>query len=246
MTRSATNLTRLCGVLLALVLLGAACGGGAEVAGPTDENGAEVETDGEDTFAQLSSFSEDWQETEAKITYAFESTSGDQTMEGTFTLYWKPPDGFRMDYDFGADAGQGIMISSGAQTYVCQAAQASCFEFPSQQGAPAFPFSGFFTDPDGLQAEISARAAGVDLDVSTRQLAGVTVRCYSVRGSGEGDFGEAEWCFTEDGLFVRFAGSTTGEGGGTFAMTATEIEASVADDVLDPPYEVQQFPGAGN
>jgi hypothetical protein len=159
------------------------------------------------------------------------------TSAGTFTLYWKPPDSWRVDITL--PEGNSIIISTGGVSYVCSEAEGSGQCFQSPVAAPV-PFLTAFTDPGGIGSLADATFSGVDVDRFDETIAGQDGRCFRASGTVEGETGSGEYCFTDDGLLLRIRGSAQGS---TFSLEATDVGGSVADTDLQPPYEIIEIPG---
>ena len=80
---------------------------------------------------------------------------------------------------------------------------------------------------------------GVEIDTFQETIAGESADCFSVSGSFEGESGDAEWCFTDDGILLRFAGTFADEG--EFRLDATAVSRDVSDADFEPPYPVTEF-----
>ncbi len=164
---------------------------------------------------------------EGKVAYTYTATVGGTQIQGTFTLYSKPPEGSRYDFE---TAGASIsVISSGGNSYVCtgSGAQGTCISSPG--GASAIPFLGYFNDP----ATLSSFVGTTDVTHSTKTIAGQNADCYSTTISG----GSSEVCFTSDGLMlsVHSSGSALGQ----FDLEATSASNTVSSSDLTPPYPIQ-------
>ena len=255
------NSLRLALMIVALLAgsLAFACGGG-DGTSDDDDTGDQPEVsegvDGDDADsgggddgaegdleAELREFADEFSVREVKIEYTF-STSGDGSPddEGTITLYWKPPDAWRVDISTsGADV---ILINSQGTSYMCTSEGGfnQCLETPLGNVIP-IPFLSVFTDQNGLNELIDMSLAGVDVDRSDRTIAGQDATCFSVSATFEGETGAAEYCFREDGILLLLrAGGADAEGAGEFIMEATNVEDSVSDSDLEPPYDVSEFP----
>ncbi len=176
-------------------------------------------------------------EHEAKIAYDFSSSAGGTSSSGSFTLYWKPPDTWRVDIDM--DGSQSTLISREGKSYICSSdgGTGQCIESPV---AAPLPFLGLFTNPSSLADLVDTELGGIDFDKSSEQIAGQDATCYSASGSVQGQAGSAEYCFNDDGLLLRLDG---GSAGATFTLEATNVEGSVADADLELPYDILQIPG---
>jgi hypothetical protein len=231
--------------VLALGLFLAGCGGGGDddddddtgdgpTAEATDDSGADEGDGGDDTGAssdELKDLAGRFADQEVKISYDFTLSGADS---GTFTLYWKPPDAWRMD--FSSAGSEGSLITRAGASYLCTEGQ--CIETPAGSASP-LPFFSFITDPDALGSLIDSSVAGVGVDESERKIAGEDARCFSY-GSDVAGAGSGEFCFSEDGVMLYFS---TEAAGTTTTMEATEVELSVSDADLEPPYPIMEIPG---
>jgi hypothetical protein len=97
---------------------------------PTDGDG---DGNGDGDAASLSDLAGEWATKEAKLVYEFSSTGGGTDSSGTFTLYWKPPDSWRLDMMI--DGETSTLISSAGTSYLCSEAggEGSCFATPGGQ-----------------------------------------------------------------------------------------------------------------
>ncbi len=245
-------------VALLAASLALACGGGggtsdddgggeqpeASEGADGDEPDTDRDRDGGDLEVELRELAEEFAVREVKIEYAF-STAGDGSPDdqGTITLYWKPPDAWRVDiFSSAVDL---ILINSDGTSYLCtsEGSAGQCLESPIGDVVP-IPFLSLFTDPNGLSDLIDVSFAGVDVDRSDRTIAGQDAACFSISGTIESETGAAEYCFREDGilLLLRARGSDA-EDSGEFALEATNVEDSVSDSDLEPPYDVTEIPG---
>lgn len=248
---------RLCltaATLLAGALLFACGGGGGDDDGDrdgTEPTATEEVVDGEatpgdgddeggDASQELSELAGRFAEQEVKISYDLSSTVDGETQEGSFTFYWKPPDAWRMDFNIAGS--EGSLITTGETSYLCssEGGEGQCLESPAGLQIP-LPFLEFFTDPDSLGDIIDTELAGLDVDRSDREIAGRDATCFTASGEVEGESGEVEYCFSDDGvlLLLRSSGETSGE----FSLEATSVETSVSDADLEPPYDILEIPG---
>jgi hypothetical protein len=172
---------------------------------------------------------------EAKIAYDFFTTGGGADTSGTFTLYWKSADAWRIDFD--ASGAQATYITKDGKSYICTDAggEGTCIASPTS----AMPIP--FADPSALSGLINTEAAGIDFNRSKKDIAGQSATCYSASGSVSGQSGSAEYCFADSGLLLRLDGGS--EAGSTFTLEATSVDSSVADADLELPYSVTEIPG---
>jgi hypothetical protein len=189
-------------------------------------------TSGGDANSQLSSLANSVKNKEGKVAYNYTSTDAQGTKtQGTFTIYSKPPDGSRFDFDDGAGT-SGSIITSGGKSYVC--GEGICTESPI--ASSALPFASYFTDPQSLLGLIGDTAGGVKH--TTKTVAGKDADCYSASN----DQGSGEVCFSSDGLLLSIHGGDST--GGTFDLEATSASGSVPAADLTPPFPIQSIPGA--
>ncbi len=192
---------------------------------------------GGDASSQLSNLANSVKNKEGKVAYNFTSTDAQGTKtQGTFTIYSKPPDGSRFDFDDGTGT-SGSIITSGGKSFICSQSggDGTCFESRST-GASVVPFLGYFTDPQSLLGLIGDVAGGVKH--TTKTVAGKDADCYSASN----DEGAGEVCFSKDGLLLSIHG--TDASGGTFDLEATSASGSVPNADLTPPYPIESIPGA--
>ena len=105
------------------------------------------------------------------------------------------------------------------------------------------PFLDEFINPDALTASITDSiddVMGFEFDTFQETIAGESADCFSMSGSFEGESGQAEWCFTDDGILLRIAASMLAEDGevGEFRLDATAVSRDVSDADFEPPYPV--------
>jgi hypothetical protein len=207
-------------------------------AGGETPQDADGDADG-DAASSLRNLAGQFAEQEAKVAYTFSTTSAGETMDGSFTLYWKPPDSWRMDIS--SPDGDATILLTGGSSYLCTAeGGGQCLQSPL--GNIPVPFLSYFTDPNGLTDLVDTSLGGADVDVeeSSREIAGQDATCFSVSGTIEGEQGSGEYCFSDDGILLLVSASSDQ---GDFQLEATSVEGSVSDADLEPPYPVQEIPG---
>ncbi len=215
------------------------------VDGDDDGNGDDGDGDGDDGDSDgdgngdLSSFADRFGVSEVKVVYNFTSSDAVEGFEGTMTLYTKPPDKWRMD--IGTPDGDIAMINNGDATYMCASedGEGACFESPTDD-AIGLPFLNIFTDPDGFDDFIDI-SPGVDVDRSSREIAGQDATCFNVSGEIAGESGAGEFCFRDDGVLLL--ASTSDDATGEFTMEATSVSDSVSDEDFEPIYDVLDIGG---
>lgn len=239
--------------LPALLLLAAGCGDDDNGSGnatrtPAASSGSTREAtkteaagdnSGSDAGNELKTLSKDWSKATAKVTYQFQSTSQGLTTSTIMTFYSKPPDS-RIDYEEAA-TGKAIFINSGGKSYICSEndGQGTCFESPGGSNSSSLPFFGDLADPDSIDSAVGDILGG-QINSSDENIAGKDARCFTASGTFVAESGESKWCFTDDGLLL--SASFSG-GGDSFTMTATNVDNSVSDSDLKPPYDVATIPG---
>lgn len=214
---------------------------GATVPADGDNGDGDTTGDGSDISGELENFAAQFGSQEFKIEFNYSSaTDGTVDDEGTMTLYWKPPDGWRMD--LGSGSGDVTLITQGATSYMCSdgGGESQCFESPAASDSPV-PFLSLFTDPSALAAQIDSSIGGADVDInrSSRNIAGLDATCYQYSGTIEGESGQAEYCFADNGILLALVGG--GDDGGvtsTFSLEATSVSTSVESSDLEPPYPI--------
>lgn len=235
--------------LLAGALL-AACGGGDDN-GDSEEptavedvdddqdggDGSPGDSDG-DASADLQRLAGEFGAEEVKITYQFSSSGDGESIDGTMTLFWKPPDAWRVDFSF--EEAEVSIITTAGKSYLCTAefGVGQCLESPVAEALPV-PFLSFFTEPDTL-TDLIGETAGRDIERSSRDIAGESASCFSVEGVIGGEEGSAEYCFSDRGILLLLRAA--GGGGGEFSIEATEIEDEVNSSDLEPLYPILEIP----
>ncbi len=214
--------------------------GGETPGGETPGGG----TPGTDASSELLSLGQQWANSSAKVTYGLGIAQGGETQQGEMTLTWQPPN-WRIDMsgDLTSGAGALTMITVDGDVHLCT--QGQCLSLsggPFDQVAP-IPFADFFTDPDALVDQFLGDAPpGFDIDRSTRTIAGEEALCFTVSGTVEGETGESDVCFAQDGLMLLMAVSFSGpEGSVDFRFEATEVDRNVTSADFEPPYPVIEF-----
>ncbi len=211
--------------------------GNEPTAAATSGDGAEPTDDGSsangDSNSELRALAARMGDNEAKIAYTFTAEGGGADATGSFTLFWKPPDNWRLDIDM--DGSVSTVIEKEGTTYICiddGSGGGTCTASPV--GIP-LPFLTYFTDPDALTGLIGTEVDGIGFDRSDKEIAGQDATCYSASGTVEGQSGSAEYCFSDEGLLLRLDG---GGEGGSFTLEATSVEGTVADADFELPYEI--------
>ncbi len=204
--------------------------------GDGDDNGdGDGDGDSGDSSDELREFAGQFGISEVKVTYTMSGlgVGGD---DGQMVLYSKPPDRWRMDIA-NAD-GDITMISNGDSTLMCASDGdgGTCFESPLGDALP-IPFLNIFTDPGGF-GDLVDNTFGVDVDRSSREIAGQDATCFSFSG----DEGSGEYCFRDDGVLLLLRAEEF-DGEETFTMEATDVSNSVSDSDLEAPYDILDIGG---
>lgn len=239
--------------LAALLLAAAACGGnggdgeeedrGPAAEAPAGEDADGANADGEDFFADLGELSEKWQTTSATVSYDLTDISGGEESSMTVTLYWRPPDSWRMDM-FPEDEPGLILINVGTTSYLCTVEDESCLQMEvAPEDAVDAPFVGLFLDPGDVADFVGE--AFENVRTFSDSVAGEDARCYAVSGVlDEDEEGEGTICFSDDGILLLLDGTSVIEGEEeTFKLEATSVERSVSDSDFEPPYPTTELPG---
>lgn len=205
---------------------------------PVDGDGNTGDEPSGDVNDELQRLADEFGISEVKITYNFSASGGGSDEEGTMTLYWKPPDAWRLDFS-SAESGDFTIISAPDASYLCTSEEQQCIASPL--GSIPVPFLNIFTDPNGLNDLIDTSLGGVDVRRSSTEIAGQDASCFSVSGTVEGESGEGEYCFRDDGVLLRLRGG--GDASGSVSLEATNVEDSVSDSDLEPPYDTVDIPG---
>lgn len=242
--------------LAAMAVLGGAllvaCGGGDDKKkddGGGDEPTATASATGDETPAagdgggngdgaspDLTELAGQWATKQAKIVY--DITSSDGSFGGTYTVYWNPPDEWRLDAT--SEGSTATFIKTGGSTYVCSAdgsGGGQCLDSPGL--TIPVPFLGAFFDAGQYENFVEGSFAGVNADTSEETIAGMGANCYTVSSNVTGAEGEFEFCASDDGLPLRVR---VGAAGVDYAFEATSAEGSVADADFELPYEVLEIP----
>jgi hypothetical protein len=197
-------------------------------AAPTEDGSASS-----DSNSDLQNLAAGLSETPARVAYTFTADAGGETTAGGFTVFWLPPDQWRLDIEEAEGSVAVTYINTDDKTYLCS--ESNCFESPVQV---PFPFIGYLTDPASLNAQIDSEISGVDFDESEDTIAGQSVTCFST--SVDSEDASTEYCFNDDGLLMRL---DSGAAGATFTLEATSAETTVSDSDFELPFPVQDIPG---
>lgn len=76
-------------------------------------------------------------------------------------------------------------------------------------------------------------------EVEGREIAGIDGRCFRITPTAAAELltGEAEFCFSEEGVLL-LASATTEDG--TFELRAVEVSGDVSDGDFEPPYPISE------
>jgi hypothetical protein len=228
--------------VLLLLSLTAACGGDDEKTTDeptaTDSSGEETPeaTDessggGSDGASDLSALAAEYGDFTGVVKYETSGFGGESFT--SMTIY---RDGAlsRVDYD-GAD-GSGSFITNSDGSFVC--AENQCIKYPAGQGLDPTAALTSFISADRVEAAYGDIPDGVDVEKSSKELAGSDATCYTYSGDlDEEDPGDeaGEICFAESGLLLRleFSGAS-----GSGAFEAVEASEDVSGGDFEPPFDV--------
>jgi hypothetical protein len=199
---------------------------------PTDDGSSDNGDGGSNS--ELQNLASGLGDNEAKIAYDFSSGTGEPDSTGSFTIFYKSAEAWRVDMELSGDTA--TFITKDGTTYMCTgdgSGGGQCLAYP---GAFPLPFLTYFTEPDALAGLITAETGGLDFSKSDDTIAGQDAICYSASGSISGQEGSAEYCFSDDGMLLRLDGGS--DVGGAFLLEATSVEGSVSDADLELPYEI--------
>lgn len=197
-----------------------------------DQTPVDGDGNGDGTSADLSELAGQWATKQAKIVYDIASSDG--SVGGTYTVYWNPPDEWRLDAT--SEGSTATFIKTGGSTYVCSAdgsGGGQCLDSPGL--TIPVPFLGAFFDAGQYESFVEGSFAGVDADTSEETIAGTGANCYAVSSNVTGAESEFEFCASDDGLPLRVRVSAGGVG---YTFEATSAESSVADADFELPYDV--------
>lgn len=198
-------------------------GGGEETPEPT--TGQE-----QDAAAALQNLSGAYQGASARVTYEFTSTTGGETTNSTLTIYSDPPNS-RTDFKDTSGGETTSFINRGDSTFVCSGGQ--CFSYPAGGAVNPVPFVSQYAEPGAIE-QIAAQA-GVDVQRTEEEIAGINGRCFHLSEEGVA----LTWCFSDDGLLLLSASKSAD---GEFEMRASEVNRNVSDADFEPPFPVTEFP----
>lgn len=200
------------------------------------ETPAAGETPSGDALSDLDTLAGEFANREAKVAYTYTAEFNGEAMEGSFTLFSKPPALRRFDI-ISPDSGSTSFITNNDGSYLCSGdgAEGQCLVSPIG-GIMPVPFLSYFSDPTGLSNLVDTTFANVDVDRSSETIAGQDASCFTTSAGATG-----EYCFTDDGLLLRV--SATVAGAGVFTLEATSVEGAVADADFALPYDVMEIPG---
>jgi hypothetical protein len=237
------------GLALMALLLTSACNGDG---GDDGEDGAGETPTAEGTPAddsiseKLRILSERWATKSAKVNYDVSFIQDGSANEFGLVLYWRPPDS-RVDIVGQGEGLDTIFIVAGDNRYLCAAGdnEGQCLSLGDTplEGLVSSSIFPPFSEPDALTKSIAERVPGLDIDTSERTIAGQSASCFSLVSPVVGGEGEAEWCFTDDGIVLLLASSLSdAEASGTFRLEATDISSDLSDADFEPPYPLADLP----
>lgn len=170
------------------------------------------------------------------VAYDFTTSGGGTDTTGSFKLFWKSKDAYRIDIIDDAGSSTSFILKDGTQ-YVCSpdgSGSGTCIKSPITTFP--LPFLGFFTDPDTFSNLIDTEVNGVNFDKSSETIGGEDGTCYKSSVGGA----SAQYCFSNDGLLLRLDSGTSGA---SFKLEATSVDNSVADSDLELPYAATDIGG---
>jgi hypothetical protein len=203
--------------------------------GGDGDGDADGDADGDG--ADLTELTGEWAESPATISYAFTSSSG--SGDGSYVLYWNPPDQWRVDFEI--EGSEASYIKNADGTFICSPngdGTGTCIDYPV--GVPPVPFLGTFLVAEDYENFVEGSFGGVGTDTSEETIAGISANCYSVSSNITGAESEFQWCVSDDGLPLRVKASAGGE---DFTYEATSAEAGVDSADFTLPYEVLDLTG---
>lgn len=245
-------------IFSALALLAfAACGGGddddsggtatATRDGGGDDGGhpTQTSTDGgdatSDPFADLGDLSNNLEEATGKVAYTQTETDADGNVtSSTFTIYSKPPNSRYDTGDPDDPSAATITISTADTTYICTVADETCVSYPGGGGGAGL-FGGFFSAQTITAYAAAAKAAGIDVNQSSENIAGSDASCFSWDEDVSNDITKGKMCFNDTGQLVLLESEDSD--GSKSSMRATEYSEDVPDSDFEPPYDVTAIPG---
>jgi hypothetical protein len=232
-------------------------GGGAEetptpketaATAPATEEGTPAATEegtpAEDVERELEELAQRWEGREAKVVYQLTSKSAGEVDEGSLILYWKPPD-WRVDFQSATELAS--VVQRGGDFFICQETDRTCIKLPLEGPIP-MPLPFLFIRPSDIpnlvRERVIERITGIQIERSTRRIAGEEARCFSVTGGERVGQGTFEMCWSEDGILLFLSTDFTDQQGNTFTTTmeATGVERTVSEQDVRPPYQVQELP----
>lgn len=234
-------------LVIAIALIIALCSGGGDDgnksagARPTATESTENGGDGEETpepttereedaAAALEGLSGAYAGASARVTYEFTSTTGGETTNSTLTIYSDPPNS-RTDFEDTSGGETTSFINQGDSTFICSGGQ--CFSYPAGGAVNPVPFVSQYAEPGAI--ERIAAQAGVDIQKTEEEIAGINARCFHLSEEGVA----VTWCFSDDGLLLLGASKSADA---EFEMRASEVNRNVSDADFKPPFPVTEFP----
>lgn len=234
--------------VIALALVGAACGGdedggdgdsadatattttSTDSTATSEPTGTATEASGGEDI-DLASIFAGFATASFNITYNMDGGSADEAMTGEWT-WIQDTAGNRTRFEVNADGQDLVMITTAEQTVVC--AEGTCFDAGGAMGAAVPNIGDMFTE--GIDEVQSEAAGGTVRRIDGRTIAGVDAECVEF-DSGDGTEGTA--CYA-DGIPLLVE-STSAEG--TFRMEATRFSTDISDSDFEPPFPIMSIGG---
>jgi hypothetical protein len=117
--------------------------------------------------------------------------------QGTLRLVWDPPEGWRMDVITPVD--RFTLTSTRDRTRICRSGDPhGCRPIGTAEAIVEAGADAFFQPPGEILDEIGA--TGVKTTAAPTGYAGLPVECFAATGRDE----HVEWCYSEEGLLLRF------------------------------------------
>lgn len=227
--------------VIAVALVGAACGGDEDGGGDASDTTATATESADSTATSEASGGDDvdlasifggFGTASFNVTFEMEGGSAESAMSGTWTLI-QDADGNRSRFEVDADGQSVVMITTAEQTIVC--AEGSCFDAGGAMGAAMPNLGDIFTEGiDEVQTEASG---GTVRRVDGRTIAGVDAECVEFESA---DGAEGTACYAEGGIPLLIDATTTD---GPFRMEATRFSTDVSDADFEAPFPVLSIGG---
>jgi hypothetical protein len=231
-------------VVVSSMLMWACGGGGNEEPGaatepaatsPAEETpeAATTPQSGGDTgqFAELAS---QFKNATFKVTYKISGSATREGVDGTMVWY-KKGDNLRIDIS-GTLQGErmnAVIITRPDQSYLCTETPGvgeggTCYSTPGESGQGA---GQVISSLEEALADPNVEILGTE----SREIAGQTAKCFTMRSAGSA--GESEVCLSNDGApLLSKAALAQGE----MVLEATDFSRDVSDSDFEPPYPVSE------